>query len=123
MKDILPDIVSAVLLHAAGDWAALNASLRVNRLWAAVTLPLPWRHVPRAALKGAVDAAKRSHNYDSAIRVLDVTIMPQRFGRVRRRLFGRQRRRRRRRRHGGDGAVGAAACARTDVHLRRNEPR
>jgi hypothetical protein len=81
--------------HLADDRASLNSACLVNRLWAAVTLPLFWRRVPRTAIEGA--ATQRSGVYDSAIRALDVIITPQGIRRFRRHL-GRQRWRRQRRR-------------------------
>jgi hypothetical protein len=82
----LPEIVGAVIPYLAVDRASVYAALRVNRLWAAVALPLLWRRVPCAAIEGA--AARRSHVFDGAIHALDVTVARPRFHRVRR--FGRR---------------------------------
>jgi hypothetical protein len=78
----LPEIVSAIVPYLAGDRATLNAACRVNRLWAAIALPLLWRRVPHTALKCAA-ARRRSDVFDAAIRELDVVVSRQRFRRLR----------------------------------------
>jgi hypothetical protein len=61
----------------AGDRASLNAAIRVNRLWAAITMPLLWRRVPVEAL-GRVTAARR-RLYNGAIHELELHEWPERL--------------------------------------------